>query len=79
MTFTEWIDIFTYKKESKYNKELNLLQLALEIINKKNNQNKKYLSKFILYLYNYKRWFESKKGRSTSEKNESKKNEENLA
>jgi len=39
MTFTEWIDIFTYKKESKYNKELNLLQLALEIINKKNNQN----------------------------------------
>lgn len=79
MTFTEWIDIFTYKKESKYNKELNLLQSALEIINKKNNQNKKYLSKFIFYLYNYKRWFESKKGRSTSEKNESKKNEENLA
>lgn len=78
MTFSEWIDIFTYKKASKYNGELNLLQSALEVINKKNNQNKEYLTKFIFYLYNYKRWFESKKGRSPSEKNDAGKNEEKL-
>ena len=65
MTFNEWIDIFTYKKESEYNKEINLLQTALFKLNKKNQNNKEYLSKFIFYLYNYKRWFESKKGRNT--------------
>ena len=65
MTFNEWIDIFTYKKESEYNKEINLLQTALFKLNKNNQNNKEYLSKFIFYLYNYKRWFESKKGRST--------------
>ena len=65
MTFNEWIDIFTYKKENEYNKEINLLQTALFKLNKNNQNNKEYLSKFIFYLYNYKRWFESKKGRST--------------
>ena len=65
MTFNEWIDIFTYKKESEYNKEINLLQTALFKLNKKNQNNKEYLTKFIFYLYNYKRWFESKKGRNT--------------
>ena len=65
MTFNEWIDIFTYKKESEYNKEINLLQTALFKLNKNNQNNKKYISKFIFYLYNYKRWFESKKGRNT--------------
>ena len=65
MTFNEWIDIFTYKKESEYNKEINLLQIALFKLKKKNQNNKEYISKFIFYLYNYKRWFESKKGRNT--------------
>ena len=64
MTFNEWIDIFTYKIENEYNKEYNLLQSALDKINKKNNNDKEYLSKLIFYLYNYKRWFESKKGRN---------------
>ncbi len=63
MTFNEWIDIFTYKIENDYNKEYNLLQAALDKINQKNNNDKEYLLKFIFYLYNYKRWFESKKGR----------------
>ena len=65
MTFNEWIDIFTYKIENDYNKEYNLLQAALDKINQKNNNDKEYLLKFIFYLYNYKRWFESKKGRNT--------------
>ena len=77
MTFNEWIDIFTYKTKNEYNKDINLLQSALDEINKKNNNNQEYLSKLIFYLYNYKRWFESKKGRSTEEKNEVEKYEEN--
>ena len=66
MTFNEWIDIFTYKIKNDYNKEYNLLQSALIKINKKNKNDKEYLSKLIFYLYNYKRWFESKKGRNTN-------------
>ena len=64
MTFSDWIDIFTYKIENEYNKEYNLLQAALDKIKDKNNNDKEYLSKLILYLYNYKRWFEHLKGRS---------------
>ena len=74
MTFNVWIDIFTYKKESEYNKEINLLQQALDKINKKNNNDKIYLSKLIFYLYNYKRWFETKKGRNTDEKSSAENN-----
>ena len=70
MTFNEWIDIFTYKIENDYNKEYNLLQAALDKINQKNNNDKEYLLKFIFYLYNYKRLFESKKGRNTNEIND---------
>ena len=70
MTFNEWIDIFTYKIENDYNKEYNLLQSALDKINQKNNNDKEYLLKFIFHLYNYKRWFESKKGRNTNEIND---------
>ena len=76
ITFNEWIDIFTYKKECEYNKEFNLLQQALDKINKKNDNNEEYLSKLIFYLYNYKRWFESKKGRNTNEKKGSSENKE---
>jgi len=76
MTFNDWIDIFTYKIESEYNKNINLLQQALDKINKKNDFNKEYLSKLIFLLYNYKRWFESKKGRNTDEKNDTEQNKE---
>ena len=74
MTFSDWIDIFTYKIKNEYNKEINLLQQALDKINKKNNNDKIYLSKLIFYLYNYKRWFESKKGRNTDEKSDAENN-----
>ena len=76
MTFNEWIDIFTYKEESEYNKNVNLLQQALDKINEKNDFNKEYLSKWIFLLYNYKRWFESKKGRNTNEKSGTEQNKE---
>ena len=68
MTFNEWINIFTYKKENEYNKNTNLLQSALVKINQKNNGDKEYLIKLIFYLYNYKRWFESKIGRNSFKK-----------
>ena len=76
MTFNEWIDIFTYKIKSEYNKNVNLLQQALDKINKKNDFNKEYLSKWIFLLYNYKRWFESKKGRNINEKSDTEQNKE---
>jgi hypothetical protein len=68
ITFNEWIDIFTYKIENEYNKNTNLLQSALVKIDQKNCGDKEYLTKLIFYLYNYKRWFESKKGRNVIKK-----------
>ena len=68
ITFNDWIEIFTYKKENEYNKKTNLLQSALVEIKEKNNGDKEYLSKLIFYLYNYKRWFESKNGRNAIKK-----------
>ena len=74
LTFDEWIDIFTYKKKSEYNLDINLLQPTLEKIydkNKGNDKNKdddknkdeNYFTRFIFYLYNYQRWFHKKRGR----------------
>ena len=68
ITFNEWTDIFTYKIENEYNKNTNLLQSALVQIGQKNCGDKEYLTKLIFYLYNYKRWFESKKGRNVIKK-----------
>ena len=68
ITFNDWIEIFTYKRENEYNKKTNLLQSALVEIKEKNNGDKEYLSKLIFYLYNYKRWFESKNGRNAIKK-----------
>jgi hypothetical protein len=76
MTFNEWIDIFTYKTENKFYKESNLLQSALEEIYKNNKNDKEYLSKLIFHLYNYKRWFEKKRGRNEMEKSAAEKKEE---
>jgi len=60
------IDIFTYKTKSEYYKEINLLHMSFDKIYKKNNQDKEYFSKLIFYLYNFKRFFESKKGRNST-------------
>ena len=75
LTFEEWIDIFTYKRnfesfenfdkdkmEGINNKFDKVEKLILEIYEKKINHN--YLSYFISYTFNYKRWFLLKNGRN---------------
>ena len=75
LTFEEWIDVFTYKKELKsinnYDEEkmkdlnsqfIRLDKLIIEIFEKGYINN--YLSYFISYAFNYKRWFFMKKGRN---------------
>ena len=75
LTLGEWIDIFTYKRklESFENlNEVNIKELedkfvkVEKLINEiyKKNNNKNYLSYFISYTFNYKRWFIMKKGRN---------------
>ena len=80
MKFKDWIDIFTYKKdissiinldsESPINFEQcieHVDNLILEIFRK--NQNDNYILYFLLYLYNYKRWFAVKRGRNRVSRN----------
>ncbi len=75
LTFEEWIDVFTYKRnlESFENfdkdkmEEINtkfdkVEKLINEMYQKHYNHN--YLSYFIYYIFNYKRWFIMKKGRN---------------
>ena len=62
MSFNEWIDIFTYKKEWEYNIKYDKLKDFIEELSEDNDE--KYISKFMLYLYNYKRWFINKAGRN---------------
>ena len=61
MSFIEWIDIFLYKKDWEYTINFNKFKSFLEKISLDDDD--QYLSKFILYMYNYKRWFLNKKGR----------------
>ena len=68
MTFEEWINIFTLKKNCDYYFEYNGLQSVLEKISGIEENN--YFSRFVFYLYNYKRWFLNKRGRSGKEKKE---------
>ena len=75
LTFEEWIEIFTFKKELKSfiildkdkmkdlnDKFIKLDKLILEIYDK--NYTNNYLSYFISYAFNYKRWFIMKRGRN---------------
>ena len=61
MTFGEWIDVFTFKKEINYYLEFNELQDVL--IDLYNKEDEEYFSRFIFYLFNYKNWFQNKKPR----------------
>ena len=80
MTFKEFIDVFTLKKEKNFNFEFKGLQEALENIIKKEKENdnydeekfNRYFKKFVYHLYNYKIWFLKKKGRirKKTEKND---------
>ena len=70
LTFDEWIDIFTLKKESDI--KINGIGKLLEDIIKKNKKNDKidyhYFSNFVYCLYNYKNWFLAKKGEKRKSK-----------
>ena len=74
LKFREWLDIFTYKKDLNsiitFEKEkMAVIQnsfeyvdsIILDIIN--SNRENNYLHYFMMYLYNYERWFFLKKGR----------------
>ena len=62
MSFNEWIDIFTYKKDFEYNIQFDKLKNYLLKLTENNDD--EYITKFIFYLFNYKRWFINKKGRN---------------
>ena len=66
MTFGEWIDIFTLKKELFNDFEYWGLKFALEKNAKENNT--EYFARFLFFLFNYKRWFISKNGRAKRKK-----------
>ena len=77
ITLNDWIDLFTYKKDiltliDEYNC-LNVndtkiknnfigVNHLLNEISKENND--KYYSLFLLYVFNFQRWFYIKKGRN---------------
>jgi hypothetical protein len=86
MTFGEWLDMFTCKKNIDYLKnkcalcdDVNFELIANKIacVNKLlekilENNDEKYFSIFIFYLYNYKNWFTIQTSRSSKNKNSSK-------
>ena len=71
MTFKEWIDIFTRKKEFNFevdnkeeiNSQFIYIDKVIDDIYRIYGDNKKYLFFFILYIYNYERFFFLKKAR----------------
>ena len=80
MTFRDWFDLFTYKKDvieimgsydlSHYNKidsdKIGKCMVGVDdLLNKMVlNNDEVYFSNFVFYLYNYERWFYIKKGRN---------------
>lgn len=77
LKFKDWIDIFTYKKDfnsilkldkrnalnfSKYIEYAD--KLILDIYKKNRNDNYVLCTIFLVYLYNYERWFTVKRGRN---------------
>ena len=66
LTFGEWIDIFSLKNKIDNNIEFYGLQNSLKKIAELDND--EYFSRFIFYLFNYKRWFYNKKGRKRNRK-----------
>ena len=62
MNFNDWIYIFTRKKKIEHDIEFDGLRLALKEIINDNKEEDDYLTRFVFYLYNYKKWFQNKKG-----------------
>ena len=86
LTFREWFDIFTYKKEIKdfdilddesINKIINHFERADKLLEDiyHLNYNHNYFSRFVILLYNYERWFFVKQGRKRKDKRDKKEDE----
>ena len=74
LKFRDWLDIFTYKKEinsikSYEEKKMTNIKNSFEYADKiimdiyNTNHDSNYLLYFLIYLYNYERWFLIKRGR----------------
>ena len=61
MRFGDWIDVFTLKKKIEIDPKFKGLEKALKEISDKNDE--EYFSRFIFFLFNYKNYFQNKKGR----------------
>ena len=61
LSFSTWIDIFTYRQKWENNIQFYKIKNYLEKIQDENDS--EYFSKFIFYLFNYQKWFLHKKGR----------------
>lgn len=70
MTFEEWINVFTLKNHFDF--KFDGLQKTFEKILEKNNVDDKYFSRLVFYLYNYKKYFENKKGRNSKKNTKNK-------
>ena len=70
MTFEKWINVFTLKNHFDF--KFDGLQKTFEKILEKNNADDKYFSRLVFYLYNYKKYFENKKGRNSKKNTKNK-------
>ena len=70
MTFEKWINVFTLKNHFDF--KFDGLQKTFEKILEKNNVDDKYFSRLVFYLYNYKKYFENKKGRNSKKNTKNK-------
>ena len=61
MRFGDRIDVFTLKKKIEIEPKFKGLEKALKEISDKNDE--EYFSRFIFFLFNYKNYFQNKKGR----------------
>ena len=61
MRFGDWIDVFTLKKKIEIEPKFKGLEKSLNEISDKNDE--EYFSRFIFFLFNYKNYFQNKKGR----------------
>ena len=76
MTFGEFIDIFSLMKNLDDDLEFNGLQNTLKGIYEDENNSREYFSRFVFYLFNYKAWFNNKKGRKGRKEKKKLKDEE---
>ena len=83
ISLTDWIDLFTYKKdistlvEEYHASDINIGKIqenfigAINLLNdipKDSKEDQIYYSLFVLYLFNFQRWFWIKKGRNVEKK-----------